>query len=131
MAAFLVAIGTMVDLDYFRAHMGVVVGLSVLALVVNTVVNTVALKLQRRPWRRALYGGALLAQIGEFSFVLAAVGMASGIINADGYQLAISVIAPHHDHGHRLGRRGGSSERRPAPCCVSGDEAGGLGGCSS
>ena len=46
-----------------------------------------------RSWRRALLGGALLAQIGEFSFVLAAVGHVTGVITDDGYQLALSVIA--------------------------------------
>ena len=44
------------------------------------------------PWREALYGGALLSQVGEFSFVLAAIGLATGVIGEFSYQLTISVI---------------------------------------
>jgi CPA2 family monovalent cation:H+ antiporter-2 len=40
-----------------------------------------------------LIAGALLAQIGEFSFVLAAVGISSHTITEYGYQLVISTIA--------------------------------------
>ncbi len=44
-------------------------------------------------WSTSLYSGALLAQIGEFSFVLASVGMQSKLITGYGYQLTIAVIA--------------------------------------
>ena len=45
------------------------------------------------PWRESLSIGALLAQVGEFSFVLAAVGYQANVINESGHQLAIAVIA--------------------------------------
>lgn len=38
------------------------------------------------------YGGALLSQIGEFSFVLAAVGLRGGMIVRATYDLTIAVI---------------------------------------
>ena len=93
MAVFLMAIGAMVDLSYFLAHVDAIILLALAALLVNTLVNAVALLAHRRPWRRALYGGAMLAQIGEFSFVLAAVGVQAAIITDEGYQMVISVIA--------------------------------------
>lgn len=92
-AVFLMAIGAMVQLDFFWAHATEVTLLALAALGVNTVVNALALRANGRTWRNALYGGGLLAQIGEFSFVLAAVGAESSIITDQGYQMALSVIA--------------------------------------
>ena len=44
-------------------------------------------------WQDSLYSGALLAQIGEFSFVLASVGLQANIIQGYAYQMTIAVIA--------------------------------------
>ena len=40
-----------------------------------------------------MYIGALLSQIGEFSFILGATGYYAGIIKNNDYQLIISTIA--------------------------------------
>jgi CPA2 family monovalent cation:H+ antiporter-2 len=92
-AAFFVSVGMLIDLDLLRAH-GTTVALLVLAvLVTNTVINTVVLRVAGRSWQNSWYGGALLSQIGEFSFVLAAVGRESGLIVRFGYELTVAVIA--------------------------------------
>ena len=64
-----------------------------LVLITNTFINAFILKILGVTTRDSLYAGALLAQIGEFSFVLAAVGSQSNIITGFGYQLVIEVIA--------------------------------------
>jgi hypothetical protein len=46
-----------------------------------------------QPWSASLYGGAMMSQIGEFSFVLVSVGLSAGLITRTDYQLAASVIA--------------------------------------
>ncbi len=92
-ALFFVSVGLLVDLHFITEHW-VVVGLLVLgALSTNTLLNTLVFKALGRPWRQALYTAAVLAQIGEFSFVLTAVGRAADIINDYGYRLAIATIA--------------------------------------
>jgi CPA2 family monovalent cation:H+ antiporter-2 len=60
---------------------------------VNYSINVLALRLFYRDWKVSLYAGALLSQIGEFSFILGALGFSSGIIDDYGYQLIISTIA--------------------------------------
>ncbi|MEK7823952.1 MAG: cation:proton antiporter [Candidatus Eisenbacteria bacterium] len=45
-----------------------------------------ALRLARAPWRVALAGGVSLAQVGEFSFVLAGAGAPSGLLGTLGGQ---------------------------------------------
>jgi CPA2 family monovalent cation:H+ antiporter-2 len=64
-----------------------------LALLTNTFINAGILKLLGEDWGHALFAGAMLSSIGEFSFVLAAVGLTAGIIGDAGYQTTISVIA--------------------------------------
>ncbi|HSG90341.1 MAG TPA: cation:proton antiporter [Pseudomonadales bacterium] len=92
-AFFFLTIGTMLDLGFLWDNIGQVLVLVVLALATNTFINAGILKLLGEDWPHALFAGALLSQIGEFSFVLAAVGLSSLIISDEGYQLTISVIA--------------------------------------
>ncbi len=47
----------------------------------------------KMPWGESFYLGALLSQIGEFSFVLGALAFGSGIITDYAYQVTISVIS--------------------------------------
>ena len=44
-------------------------------------------------WKGSMYAGALLSQIGEFSFVLGLIGYKTGIIQEYAYQITISTIA--------------------------------------
>jgi len=51
-------------------------------------------RLLKRSWQVSVLSGLGLAQVGEFSFILAMVGAPLGLLDADGYQLflAMSVI---------------------------------------
>jgi CPA2 family monovalent cation:H+ antiporter-2 len=91
-AIFFVSIGMLVDIDFLLSNWVEVALLVIAAFVTNTIINAGILRASGFNWREGLYAGALLAQIGEFSFVLAAVGMQTAIINEYGYQLALSVI---------------------------------------
>ena len=51
------------------------------------------LRLFGNSWPLSLYSGAMLSQIGEFSFVLATVGLKAGVINQFAYQATIALIA--------------------------------------
>jgi len=93
LALFFVSIGMLLDLGFLASH-----GLQILLILAavfltNTFVNAVIMKTIGENWQDSLYTGALLAQIGEFSFILAAVGKQSGIIADFGYQITIAVIA--------------------------------------
>lgn len=92
-ALFFISIGMMLDVDFLRGNLPQVLSLVFAALITNTFINAWILKISNFSWKESLYAGALLSQIGEFSFVLAAVGFQASIINQYGYQLAICVIA--------------------------------------
>ena len=44
------------------------------------------------PWRESFLGGAMLAQVGEFSFVILAVGKQNGIVSDFTYQTILALI---------------------------------------
>jgi CPA2 family monovalent cation:H+ antiporter-2 len=62
-------------------------------IAVKTVLNVVLLRAAGYVRETALVGGLSMAQIGEFSFVLAAAGYTAGALGYDGYRLAIAVTA--------------------------------------
>ena len=93
LAVFFLAIGTMVDLDFVVANLWAVLALTAAAFLTNTIINTLIFRVLGRTWAESIYGGALLSQVGEFSFVLAAVGLSAGIISSIGYQFTVSVIS--------------------------------------
>ena len=92
-ALFFVSVGLLVDLKFISDHLMQVLVLVIIVLIGNTLLNGMILRLLGYRWKESLYAGAILAQIGEFSFVLAAVGLANGIINDVAYQYTIATIA--------------------------------------
>ena len=92
-ALFFVSIGMLVDLSFIQSHWLQVSALVILVIVTNTFINGGILRMLGDNWRDSLYAGTLLSQIGEFSFVLAAVGIQSNIISNYGYQMTIAVIS--------------------------------------
>ena len=59
----------------------------------NSVINVGALRAVGAPWRVAFLAGFALAQVGEFAFVLAAAGVASGLIGEEAQRVVVAVIA--------------------------------------
>ncbi|WP_202925816.1 cation:proton antiporter [Goekera deserti] len=78
-AAFFVSVGMLLDVGFVLDQLPLVLLLVVSVLVVKVLSTTVALLAVRAHWRTALAGGLLLAQVGEFSFVLLSVGEDAGL----------------------------------------------------
>jgi CPA2 family monovalent cation:H+ antiporter-2 len=93
MVVFFLSIGLLIDLVYVRDNLATVFFFVVGVLVAKSVVNVLLIRIAGEPWDVAFQGGLALGQIGEFSFVLATVGIGSGAIDPSGYRLAIAVIA--------------------------------------
>jgi CPA2 family monovalent cation:H+ antiporter-2 len=93
MVVFFLSIGLLLDLRYVWQELPTVLALLVSVVVVKTVSNVACLRLLGEPWERAFPAGLVMGQIGEFSFVLAAIGAGGGLLSPDDYRLAIAVIA--------------------------------------
>lgn len=92
-AFFFVSIGMLIDMRFFIDYWWMILLLALAALATNALINATLLRLLGRPWVVSLYVGAMLSQIGEFSFVLVAIGKQLGIIAEFAYQMTIGIIA--------------------------------------
>jgi CPA2 family monovalent cation:H+ antiporter-2 len=92
MVVFFLSIGLLLDLRYVWQELPTVLALLVSVVVLKTVSNVACLRLLGEPWERAFPAGLVMGQIGEFSFVLAAIGAGGGLLSPDDYRLAIAVI---------------------------------------
>lgn len=92
-ALFFVSVGMIINLEFISENLWQIGILVVIVFVTNTLINAGILRVLGEDVRDSLYAGAMLAQIGEFSFLLAAVGLQSEIISPFAYQIAVAVIS--------------------------------------
>ena len=93
MMVFFLSVGLLVDVTFVAHHALQILLLAGAAILGKTLVNVLALKIIGQSWNSALIAGFSIAQIGEFSFVLAAIGLDRMIITNDGYKYLVAVIA--------------------------------------
>jgi len=88
---FFLSIGLLLDFGFIWKNLGQVLTLLLMVTLFKTVLNIGALRLLRRDWHHSFVAGVALAQIGEFSFLLAEVGKASKLITAAETKLVVAV----------------------------------------
>lgn len=89
--AFFVSIGLLVDLGFLWDNVGTVAVIVALITVVKTLFNIGVIRLLGEPWPHAFIAGLLIAQIGEFSFLIGETGLDVGLITANERNLIIAV----------------------------------------
>lgn len=92
-ALFFVSIGMLIDLEFLKDNLLIIAVLVMLVFLLNNSINGFALRLFCKNWRISLYSGALLSQVGEFSFIIGFTGYQMGIITEYTYQLTLNIIA--------------------------------------
>jgi CPA2 family monovalent cation:H+ antiporter-2 len=92
-AIFFVSVGMLIDPSQVVRHWPEVLAFAAIVIVGNVVVITVSTFLIGCGTRTAVQTGMSLAQIGEFSFIIAAIGLASGATSAFLYPLVVAVSA--------------------------------------
>ena len=90
---FFTSIGMLLDLTVVAGQLPLLAGGTVLLVAVKTAVAAGAVMVRGRRLDTALATGLSLAQIGEFSFVLAAAGLPLGLFGAGHYQVFLAVAA--------------------------------------
>ena len=93
MMMFFLSIGLLLDFSFIQQNLLVISLLLFASVLLKTAVNIILFRLLNYPRRSALIMGACLGQMGEFSFVLAAMGLTTAVIQPVGYQLIVAVIA--------------------------------------
>lgn len=92
-ALFFVSVGMLIDLQFLKENYVTIATLVLIVFILNNTINVLVVRLFCKDWRVSIYAGAVLSQIGEFSFIIGSTGYYSGIIKEYSYQLIISTIA--------------------------------------
>jgi CPA2 family monovalent cation:H+ antiporter-2 len=92
-AIFFVSVGLQIDLAFIWQNALPIVAVVLAVYLTNHLLNTFILRFFGCGWRDAFLGGALLAQIGELSFLLSSSAFNLAIIGTYEYQFTISLIS--------------------------------------
>ncbi|MDR2574686.1 MAG: cation:proton antiporter [Desulfovibrio sp.] len=91
MSLFFISVGMMLDVKFCLENVFLILGLTALFIAVKAVLALPSVLLQGYPPRVCVITSLSLAQVGEFSFVLAAVGLEAGLLKMFDYQAFLSV----------------------------------------
>ncbi|SKB13304.1 Sodium/hydrogen exchanger [Planktothrix sp. PCC 11201] len=92
-ALFFVAVGMLIDPIFLWEHLELIIGLMLLIVAGKTLIIIPIVKLFGYSWRTSIITGLGLAQIGEFSFVLASAGQGLGLVSRRVYLLIVGTTA--------------------------------------
>lgn len=93
MMVFFLSIGLMLDISFILENMATIIIFLGITVLLKTLVNIMLVRATGTSTQDAFTLGAVLGQVGEFSFVLIALGLSKGLLNHETYQLALAVIA--------------------------------------
>jgi CPA2 family monovalent cation:H+ antiporter-2 len=93
MMVFFLSVGLLIDLSLIWDNLGIIILMLLIVTVGKTAINLSIFAALRLPWGQALLTALILAQVGEFSFLLGNVGLQRGIISIDEFRIILSVTA--------------------------------------
>ncbi len=88
---FFISIGMLLNIEYTINNLFIVLGLTISILIIKTILAAIASLLLGFPLRIAIKAGITISQVGEFSFILAALGLSEGLLSDNNYQLFLNV----------------------------------------
>jgi CPA2 family monovalent cation:H+ antiporter-2 len=91
---FFISVGMLMDMSFIISNPKLVLYFVGGIILLKSLSGFLSMSLWRRPLRTSIHSSLNLAQVGEFSFVLAVSGLAAGVISNDIYQgfLSASVL---------------------------------------
>lgn len=92
-ALFFISIGMLINIQFLWEHIIMILALVGVVLLTNMFINALIMRGFKMSWKDSLYAGALLSQIGEFSFVLGQLAYFNSIITDFAYQTIVAVIS--------------------------------------
>lgn len=88
---FFLTVGLLLDVRFVWENLGLVFLLWLFVTVFKTAFNALILNLQGEAWRTAFLSSLVLAQLGEFSFVLGGAAIGSAVIDSSIYRMIVAV----------------------------------------
>ncbi len=90
---FFVSIGMLINLRFLIDNYQIVLFLLISVYITNHLINTIILHYFCRNWPNSIYGGAMLAQVGELGFVILGAAYYNNSITGFTHQLVIITIS--------------------------------------
>ncbi len=87
---FFISVGMLLDTGFVGSSLGLVAAATGTILLLKIVITTGAVLLLKRGFQTSMVSGIGLAQVGEFSFILASVAAPLGLFAGNDYQLFIA-----------------------------------------
>jgi CPA2 family monovalent cation:H+ antiporter-2 len=92
-AFFFISIGLQINFDFILLNIKPILVVLLVVFFTNHIINSIILKIFNSTWKEALIGGAMLAQIGELSFLICFSAFQLGVVSNFGYNFSISLIS--------------------------------------
>ncbi|MBP5516388.1 MAG: cation:proton antiporter [Bacteroidales bacterium] len=90
-AVFFVSVGMLVDPEILVEYLVPILVIAAAVIIFKSSSATLGVILSGKPLRSAVQCGFCFCQIGEFSFIIAGLGLSFGVINSDIYPIIVSV----------------------------------------
>jgi CPA2 family monovalent cation:H+ antiporter-2 len=87
---FFISVGMLMDTTFFVSNLKLVASFVISIILIKFISGFLSMHLMRRPLRTSIHTAMNLAQVGEFSFVLAVAGVSAGVISNNVYQGVLS-----------------------------------------
>ncbi len=91
MSFFFVSVGMLLDINFFKSHLVVIILLTVVVIVLKFSIASLAVRILKYPIRSSLLVGLSLFQVGEFAFIVSATGIENNLLTPDNYQYFLSI----------------------------------------
>ncbi|MEH7438425.1 cation:proton antiporter [Neobacillus drentensis] len=89
---FFTSIGVKASFDGITQHIGLIIGLSVLAILTKLVGSAVGARIAKFPWRSSLGIGAAMVSRGEVALIIATIGLETKLINQELFAILVIVV---------------------------------------
>ncbi|MDE7160247.1 MAG: cation:proton antiporter [Muribaculaceae bacterium] len=90
-SVFFISVGMMVDPSVLTAYWGEILLLAVVVIVGMIIFGTLGMLVTGQTLKVAIESGFSLTQVGEFSFIIASLGMSLGVLEASLYPIIVAV----------------------------------------
>ncbi len=90
-AIFFVSVGMLIDPLILKEYLGEIIAIAVTVIIGQLIFATIGILLSGRGLHTAIRGGFSMVQIGEFSFVIATMGVSLGVISENIYPIIVCV----------------------------------------
>ncbi len=89
---FFTSIGLKASFEGISQHIGLIIGLSILAILTKLIGAALGAKLAKFPWRSSLGIGAAMVSRGEVALIMATIGLESKLITQELFSILVIVV---------------------------------------